>query len=547
MRKPENSGLGMMRINHEPFFSCHIKYLIIIVILFLISQSAFCMTGTWPRCVGTCTANDIAAFSVRMAQQGTTFQLYSDVTFTSSGTRYNLHIVYDLYQDGNLIASNVAVCLNGNGCVTPNPTTNIAANILLGTHNYVPGSTYSMRNILFIYDTSTQPCACTDGSCSVFPNSKCKSIAGPISICPAPILSAPNKAICIGNSVQLSLSVSPAGGSYSYSWTPAAGLSSTTIPNPVANPTTTTTYTVTVTDTVCKSSATTSVVVTVYNLPTASFSASPLQGCSPLAVTFTDASTAPSGSTITKWEWDFNNDGTIDRTASSGAPFSFTYTNPGTYSVYLRVTTDKGCIATVLKTNYVTVNAVPACTITSNSICFGSIGTTSVPAFPGATYAWTIMSSDPAQVAIITAGQGTNTITWTASQAGTVTIGVTITGPAPTNCRCTSSVNVLIQGKPTVLAGSYGPICSTDTVSLVGTATNYASVFWAIKSGTGSLIPGSEPRYATFYPAYDPTKVFTQTALTFTATAVPPCTGSVSNDVTITVYMMPYITILIAY
>jgi hypothetical protein len=35
---------------------------------------------------------------------------------------------------------------------------------------------------------------------------------------------------------------------YTYSWSPAAGLSSTTIPNPVASPTVTTTYTLTVTD-----------------------------------------------------------------------------------------------------------------------------------------------------------------------------------------------------------------------------------------------------------------------------------------------------------
>jgi PKD repeat protein len=63
---------------------------------------------------------------------------------------------------------------------------------------------------------------------------------------------------------------------------------------------------------------------------TADFTATPTSGCSPLTVTFTNAAQGIS-KTITKWEWDFNGDGTIDRTDTTApSPFAYTYNTPGT-------------------------------------------------------------------------------------------------------------------------------------------------------------------------------------------------------------------------
>ncbi|KKP52757.1 MAG: Conserved beta helix fold protein [candidate division TM6 bacterium GW2011_GWF2_33_332] len=63
-------------------------------------------------------------------------------------------------------------------------------------------------------------------------------------------LSLSDKSICNGDNVTIGGSPTATGGTgvYTYAWSPATGLSSTTIANPVASPTTTTTYTVTVTD-----------------------------------------------------------------------------------------------------------------------------------------------------------------------------------------------------------------------------------------------------------------------------------------------------------
>lgn len=54
--------------------------------------------------------------------------------------------------------------------------------------------------------------------------------------------------ICQGATVQLNSNVSNGNAPYSYSWTPTAGLSDPSIPNPIASPSTNTVYTLTVTD-----------------------------------------------------------------------------------------------------------------------------------------------------------------------------------------------------------------------------------------------------------------------------------------------------------
>ncbi|OQY29001.1 MAG: hypothetical protein B6244_05530 [Candidatus Cloacimonetes bacterium 4572_55] len=60
------------------------------------------------------------------------------------------------------------------------------------------------------------------------------------------------------------------------------------------------------------------------------FSATPLNGDAPLTVQFTDTSTG----NPTIWQWDFDNDGTIDSNEQNPA---WTYIEPGTYTVSLTV------------------------------------------------------------------------------------------------------------------------------------------------------------------------------------------------------------------
>ena len=83
---------------------------------------------------------------------------------------------------------------------------------------------------------------------------------------------------------------------------------------------------------------------------TAGFTAAPLSGIVPLLVQFTDLSFVEN-TTITSWEWDFDNDGTID---SNDQDPSWIYNETGTYTVSLTVS-DGHLSDTETKEHYITV------------------------------------------------------------------------------------------------------------------------------------------------------------------------------------------------
>jgi len=85
----------------------------------------------------------------------------------------------------------------------------------------------------------------------------------------------------------------------------------------------------------------------------ADFEAEPTSGTAPLQVQFTDLSTG----NPTSWQWDFQNDGTIDSEEQNP---EYTYNEIGTYSVSLTVS-DGINQDTVIKEDYILV--VDACEI----------------------------------------------------------------------------------------------------------------------------------------------------------------------------------------
>jgi PKD repeat protein len=74
---------------------------------------------------------------------------------------------------------------------------------------------------------------------------------------------------------------------------------------------------------------------TATGVPGVAFSASPTTGAVPLSVTFTDQSS----DSPTSWEWDFDDDGTVDSTTQNP---SHTYSTAGTYTVTLTATNTAG-------------------------------------------------------------------------------------------------------------------------------------------------------------------------------------------------------------
>jgi gliding motility-associated-like protein len=134
-----------------------------------------------------------------------------------------------------------------------------------------------------------------------------------------------------------------------WNWSFGNGNTST-LQNPSASYFAPGTYTVvlTVTNVNGSNTLTRSQYITVYEPPVVNFSASPLSGCFPLRVQFTDLTTPGTGNTIVSWLWDFGN----GSTSTLQNPLA-TYNTAGIFTVTLQVTDDKGCTKTFSRPNYV--------------------------------------------------------------------------------------------------------------------------------------------------------------------------------------------------
>jgi gliding motility-associated-like protein len=98
--------------------------------------------------------------------------------------------------------------------------------------------------------------------------------------------------------------------------------------------------------------------------PVSDFTGSPVSGCLPLIVTFTDASTPATGTTTTGYSWTFGDGGTATVSTTS---VPHTYTTAGTFDVVEIVTDNLGCKDTVTKPAFITVYHPTASFSVSNS------------------------------------------------------------------------------------------------------------------------------------------------------------------------------------
>jgi gliding motility-associated-like protein len=158
-------------------------------------------------------------------------------------------------------------------------------------------------------------------------------------------------------------------GAVSWSWTFGDGGTST-LQKPVHNYTVAGSYNVTLTvknangcsATVLKNN------LVVISLPVVKFGGTPLKGCAPYTVTFTDSSV--SSNPIVSWVWDFGNG---QKTTTAIGTAMSTYTLPGQYTVKLKIITANGCVDSLIKVNYVKAGVKPISNFTYNpdTICFG--------------------------------------------------------------------------------------------------------------------------------------------------------------------------------
>ncbi|MCZ2357270.1 MAG: gliding motility-associated C-terminal domain-containing protein [Bacteroidia bacterium] len=268
--------------------------------------------------------------------------------------------------------------------------------------------------------------------------------------------------MCFGlGGVALPGGYSGGSGAVSYRWSPANGLSSAFIPNPIANPTVTTDYYLTVTDSFGCSSDSAKVTVNVHQVPVAN--AGPDQYiCSGTGQGVFLQGSVSGG--FGSYEYLWLPSAGIDSTSQT--PF----VRPDTTTIYTLVVKSNfsGCMSdrTTLDTlATVTVHVVPGAIANAGqdtSICEGgSVQIGDLPVGGGPTYAyeWTP-----------TIGLSSSTVMRPfASPAFTTTYFMTV---ITNGCRSIAdSVTVTVNPRPTINAGATVSICPKDSVQLNPTVT----------------------------------------------------------------------------
>jgi PKD repeat protein len=257
---------------------------------------------------------------------------------------------------------------------------------------------------------------------------------------------------------------------------------------------------------------------------TSDFSATPTSGCSPLAVIFTDLSSNPNKNfPITKWEWDFNGDGVIERTdIVAPTPFTYTYTTPGTYTVTLKAT-NSGGTNTKTTTNYITAYGPPTAnfTATPNSGCSPlTVAFTNTSNGNGRTITaltWNFGDS--------TTYSGQNPPAHIYSSKGTYAVKLTATTSCGSN---TKTAYVTVSTKPVVVPGTYGPVCVNGSKITLGGSPVGGTWF-------GDGVSGNTFNSAVAGPGNH--------VLTYQYTSGSGC--SFSNTTTLTVVPLPQTTITV--
>ncbi len=284
-----------------------------------------------------------------------------------------------------------------------------------------------------------------------------------VTVNPVPVVTvSPDISICAGSNATLT-----AAGATTYSWTPSAGLSSTTGASIIAAPSATTTYSATGNSLGCINSA--SVTVTVKPVPTATFTTtSPVCAGTNAAITYTG--TAPANAAYT---WNFAG-GTITSGTGQG-PYLVNWSTAGTKNITLTVTST-GCLSPVI-TVPVTVNAIPVVIVTPDlAICPGE--SAALTAAGATTYSWALPQS-------LSSATGAAV---TATPVSTTTYAVTGTS---LGCSDSASVTVTIKSVPVSSFTATSPVCAGANAAITYTGNALPNDIYSWNFAGGTVVSGT--------------------------------------------------------
>lgn len=230
----------------------------------------------------------------------------------------------------------------------------------------------------------------------------------------------------------------------------------------------------------CVDTAYTSNNITIGNSLVPSFTMNDSAGCGPLTIQFD--CTVPGAVT---WNWDFG-DGT---TSSLDNPVH-TYSNPGSYTIALAVTTTSGCNGSVSLPNLVTVDAMPVVnfTVLQDSGCVPFNAQFINLSMGAATYSWKFGNGDSSNL--------TNPTT-TYTNGGYYSVTLTVT--SANGCQAALTRPQLIKSFAPRAYFNGVPLsgCPGTTVQFThtGNAVNVNSFLWNFGDGTTSTLQNPSHTY----------------------------------------------------
>lgn len=306
------------------------------------------------------------------------------------------------------------------------------------------------------------------------------SVAGPtcttvlnytVTVDPLATVTAANDTTCTGSPGTLTTTVTPTGGTYS--WTGGGGTGSSMTLSPAS----TTPYTVTYTNpTGCTATATATIVVNPKPTATVPPNASYCVGATVPAGTFT---VNPVTSTVS---WTNNNPGIgLAASGTTTTVPSFTATAAGTAVITVTPTgpSPTNCVGTPVSYT-ITINPPPTITANTPTVCAGSQAT--LTATGASTYTWS-----PAGV--------TNGTAFTP----TVTSTYTVIGTDANGCKDTTTSLVTVNPLPVVTVTS-DSICPGETATMTASgATSYTWSSGATSSGGSGATATAQPSSTTTY------------------------------------------------
>jgi gliding motility-associated-like protein len=335
-----------------------------------------------------------------------------------------------------ITSSNVTVCSGGTATLTATMSGNIPSGAVITWYDAAFGGTVLGTGNNFTLSNVTSQQIIYVGIC---PGTY--RIADTIKVVTSvPINAGNDVAVCSGETIQLQ-----ANGGISYSWTPATGLSSNTIANPIAFPSTLTTYTVFGTDANGCIGVDT-ITVSVNPKPTVTINSSATAICQGQPVTL-----QANGGISYSWHTNLN---------ANFSNASLVTVNPNSSTIYTLIgTSANGCKDTA--TQNIIVNSLPNISITNTKPAFicpnDSI---SLNASGGISYSWQPASGLSSTTSNnVTAHPTTNTLYTVIGSDG--------------NCINTDTISVFIKNiTPAVVSPDTAKICLGQTATFIASGGN---------------------------------------------------------------------------